>query len=508
MHRKFLASCAVTIWKSIDQLVGGSAEWYIVTTSFGVKRRRNHPLTRLISMREPPANLLESIRLIGPGIVLAGTIVGSGELILTTAIGAKHGFILLWLILLSCIIKVFVQIELGRYAISSGMPTLQALRNVSSVRAIGLVLLFWWLFMLLSSTFLLAGMTGGVAQSLNMAFPDFWQRMPGVGNGPANHPAILWAILTCLVTIGLIYKGGYNRIERLTTFLVISITTLTVVAAVGLIWTPYAPEASQIVDGLCFQVPSSGIMDAFAVFGITGVGATELFYYPYWCLEKGYAKYVGPNDGSIQWQLRARGWIKVMYLDAWISMVVFTISTVAFYVMGAAVLHPQGLTPSGTQMIATLSEMYRGPFGKWAQLLFMVGSGTILFKTLYLGCAANSRLVVDFLSVLGFLNNPTEADRIRWIRWFCVAFPIMALTLYVLQHDPQLMVKVGGLAQAATLPMIALVTLFFRYQRLHPGIAPGRAWDVCLWIATLTIVVVALNSVTESVRQIRQLFLG
>jgi Mn2+/Fe2+ NRAMP family transporter len=453
-------------------------------------------------MREPPANWFEALKLIGPGIVLAGTIVGSGELILTTGIGAKHGFAFLWLVLFSCVIKVFVQVELGRYAISSGMPTLQALKTVTSVRAVGMVLLIWWLIMLLCTVFQLGGMTGGVAQSLNMAFPNLWADLPAIGPWLQKWPEIPWAFLTCFITVALIYRGSYRRIEWFTTLLVISITCLTVLAAIALIWTPFAPSSQTVISGLACKIPSAGVADAFAVFGITGVGATELFYYPYWCLEKGYAKYVGPNDGSQQWQQRAQGWIKVMYLDAWISMVVFTLSTVAFYSMGAAVLHPQGLNPAGTQMISTLSEMYSGPFGNWTKVVFLVGAGAVLFKTLYLACAANSRLMVDFLGVVETMPDQSESNRNRWIARFCMGFPVLALTFYVFQRDPQLMVKVGGLAQAATLPMIALVTLFFRYKRLTSTISPGKAWDLCLWIATAAIVSVAIYSIPDSLRQI------
>ncbi len=67
-----------------------------------------------------------SIRQIGPGLILAASIVGTGELINTTSLGAKAGFSLLWLILLCCVIKVFVQVELGRYAITHGKTTLAA----------------------------------------------------------------------------------------------------------------------------------------------------------------------------------------------------------------------------------------------------------------------------------------------------------------------------------------------------------------------------------------------
>jgi hypothetical protein len=55
----------------------------------------------------------------------------------------------------------------------------------------------------------------------------------------------------------------------------------------------------------------------FGAFGITGVGASELFAYPYWCLEKGYARYTGPRTADPEWAARARGWMRVLYLDAW-----------------------------------------------------------------------------------------------------------------------------------------------------------------------------------------------
>ena len=49
-----------------------------------------------------------------PGLVIAGSIVGSGELIATTATGAEAGFWLLWLIIVGCVIKVFVQVEFNQ----------------------------------------------------------------------------------------------------------------------------------------------------------------------------------------------------------------------------------------------------------------------------------------------------------------------------------------------------------------------------------------------------------
>ena len=63
---------------------------------------------------EPPRGLRSTLRYLGPGFILVGSIVGSGELIMTTKLGAQAGFALLWFVLISCVIKTVVQAELGR----------------------------------------------------------------------------------------------------------------------------------------------------------------------------------------------------------------------------------------------------------------------------------------------------------------------------------------------------------------------------------------------------------
>ncbi|MGN6134483.1 MAG: Nramp family divalent metal transporter [Aureliella sp.] len=468
------------------------------------------------AIREPPASAWAALRKIGPGIILAGTIVGSGELILTTSLGAQHGFVFLWLILFSCIIKVFVQIELGRYAISSGKPTLGALRDVSLGGNHGKWLIWWWFVMLLCTVVQLGGMTGTIGQALNLAFPALTERVIGVAEGlsPGSGAAIAqrqefpWAVLTCLVTMALIYRGSYRRIEWLTTVIVVSATCITVLAATSLGSTDYPIRGSDIAKGLEFRIPEAGIAVAFAVFGITGVGATELFYYPYWCLEKGYARFVGACDDSADWERRARGWIRVMHLDAWVSMIVFTLSTVAFYFMGAAVLHPQGLDPKGPALVETLSNMYVGPFGRWARSLFLIGAGVVLFKTLYLSCAANSRLTVDFLNLTGLAKIESAPQRARWIQRFCLLYPCLALLFYIVARDPQLMVKIGGFAQAATLPMIASAAVYFRYFKVHRHLRPWPVTDLLLWVALISIFVVAAYAIPSQVLDIFKFLTG
>ena len=456
-------------------------------------------------IQEPPVSLWAALQKIGPGIVLAGTIVGSGELLLTTSLGADHGFLFLWLILFSCVIKVFVQTELGRYAISSGKPTLGAIDELPGLRLGAHWLAWWWLIMMLATIFQLGAMTGTIGQALNLTFPSVSVAVasslegviPSLAAAVRERPEYPWAIFTCLTTIALLWKGDYRRIEVVTTALVVGVTLLTVTAALALPFTKYpipwleVGGGLRMGQGLLYDVPVKGIMVAIGVFGITGVGASELFYYPYWCLEKGYARYAGKCDNSEAWERRAKGWIRVMHLDAWVSMVVFTVSTVAFYFMGAAVLHPQGLSPEKKDMIETLSRMFIDTFGGWTQVVFLIGAAAVLFKTLYLSSAGNGRLATDFLGLAKFATYRVPEDRGRMIHWLSILIPVLALSLFLAFKEPKWMVVVGGVGQALTLPMITAATIYFRYRKLDRRLTPSIVMDICLWIALVSITLVA-----------------
>ena len=451
-------------------------------------------------IQEPPVSLWAALKKIGPGIILAGTIVGSGELLLTTKLGAEQGFVYLWLILYSCVIKVFVQTELGRYAISSGKPTLGAINELPGIRVGAHWLAWWWLFMMLATTFQLGAMTGVIGQALNLTFPSLSTSlvnglqgtMPVMAAAIAARPEFPWAVLTCLVTIGLLWRGDYRRIEIVTTTLVVGVTLLTVTAACALPFTKYPIPWIEVGKGLIPSLPVAGIAAAFGVFGITGVGAAELFYYPYWCLEKGYARYAGKRDDSEAWAYRAKGWIRVMHLDAWVSMLVFTVSTVAFYFMGASVLKPQGIAPEGKAMIDQLSQMFIGTFGSWTRLVFLIGAAAVLFKTLYLSSAGNGRLAADFLGLAKFATYHQPEQRARMIHWLSISVPVIAFSMFVLLGgQPALMVIIGGCAQALSLPMITAATIYFRYRKLDRRLTPPLVLDICLWLALVSITVVA-----------------
>ncbi|WP_406696821.1 Nramp family divalent metal transporter [Singulisphaera sp. Ch08] len=462
------------------------------------------------AIQAPPNSLLKALGQIGPGLILAASIVGTGELINTTSLGAKAGFSLLWLIILSCLIKVFVQVELGRYAITHGRTTLAAFNTLPGPR-LGTSWLCWlWLFMMLATQAQIAAMEGTVGQAAHMAFPDAsravasfaGQISPAFGTFLETRQEHFWASLTTLAAIVLLLSGGYKRLERITTILVAAVTLFTVASVLILQWTSFRINVANLKEGLEFSVPPMAIALAFSAFGITGVGASELFAYPYWCIEKGYARAVGSRSPDPAWAERARGWTRVMQLDAWFSMVVFTVATIAFYLLGAAVLHPQGLDPKGPEMIPTLSRMYLQPLEgtalagmrNWTRVGFLLGAWAVLFKTLYVATAANSRLTADFLDLSGLWRQNGVTARDRTVRAFCIIYPIMALGLYFAFREPQGLIKIGGIAQSLMLPLIAGATLYLKQRDADSRVAASFFSDILTWIAFFAISAVALYS--------------
>ena len=433
-------------------------------------------------VRKPPADRWSTIRQLGPGLLLTGSIVGSGELIATTRLGAEVGFVVLWLILLSCAVKVPVQSELGRHAIATGQTTFVAFNKVPGPRFRVTWLVWGSLLLLLWSTMQVGGIFGTMSLSLDLIFPFF-------GNTS-------WLIILTLVGMGLGLVGQYMTLERITTILVALFTFTTLASALLLFWTPYAVSPQALVDGLRFALPPDGAVTAFAVFGITGVGASELLLYPYWCVEKGYARAAGPRDGSAAWRERAMGWISVMKKDVWLCMVIYTVATLAFFFLGAAVLHAQGLVPEGFGTVQILSGMYTETLGNWAFYLFGVGAFVVLFSTYFVTIVGQSRMLADALSVLGFVTYARPNDRQRVVRIIGVLLPLVYLVLFVLWSAPVTMVIIGGLMQTILLPAIGWAALYFsRTTAKEAGVPPSKTLLVALTAATIVMAVFAFYAV-------------
>lgn len=277
-------------------------------------------------IKDPPTSFWGTLKHLGPGFILSAAIVGSGELIATTTLGARAGFVTFWVVILSCLVKVTIQLEFGKHAISTGETVMSAFNKLPGWKFRGTSWAIWvWLFIQFFKLLQVGGIIGGVAITLNIIFPSL--TVP------------IWTLVAIITVALLVYRGYYRFVERFSLALIAFFTLFTFLSVYFLQYTSYAFTWQDILVGLEFNLPAAMVGVAIAAFGITGVGGDEIMYYNYWCLEKGYAAYTGPAVNSREWRERARGWIRVMYWDAILAMVVYTLVTAAFYILGAAVLH-------------------------------------------------------------------------------------------------------------------------------------------------------------------------
>lgn len=556
-------------------------------------------------IQEPPDSFGGIFRKLGPGLIIAASIVGSGELIATTKTGAQAGISLLWLVIVGCVIKVFVQVELGRVAISQGETTLTSLNRIPGPRLRVSWIIWYWLIMMIVGFGQLGGIIGGVGQAMALARPltgDYaeailypseaelkryvaWEddrvnddgielamlddahqkrvvraqkvienrienlneAKVGLGDQTVSLirtliekereakareeagdsfdrneflkaekgavSAVLtpwtwddkyWSVAVALMTIVLLVRGRYGLIQNVSTCLVVGFTFITIGNVVALQFKPeFAMSAGEIFAGLVPLLPDTGIAPpglpywelkqplatALATFGIIGVGATELVAYPYWCIEKGYARYTGPKTEDEAWYRRAKGWIHVMKWDAFASMVIYTIATLAFFFMGVAVMYQNGLDPEGMRMVSTLLEQYVPVFGEYAKWLFLVGAIAVLYSTYLVANAAWTRVYTDAFKVFGLMSRNNDQSHNRSILILAIVLPLISMSLWCSGINPVKLVLLSGLMQAIMLPMLGFAALWFRFTKTDESIRPGRIWDGCLILSCVGLLI-------------------
>jgi len=523
----------------------------------------------------PPTSFFGILSYLGPGLIIAASIVGSGELIATTLTGARGGLSLLWLIILGCVVKVFAQIEIGRFTVSTGIPTLSALSTVPGPRIAGRGnwLVWYWFFMWFCSIGQLGGIVGSVGQVLAIVQPLTTQGADykTIGNletqiklasvkarsatpqekeamgleaksieesleslkrdylvkyasGAAKSQSTeelvtsmsvaglprpmddrYWAIPVAIITAGLLFYGGYSLVQSASTAMVAIFTLVTLATVIGLQAKPdWSISASEWLQGLSFGLPEGdklkALTTALATVGIIGVGAAELIQYPYWCLEKGYARHTGPDDGSSAWLDRARGWLRVMHYDIGVSMLIYTTATIGFFVLGAGILHRSGIQPEESKLIQTLSAMYEPVLGSWAPPIYLLGAFMVLYSTYYVANASHARTFTDGMAVLNLISTD-QVVQARMVRFLSALFPMLCLLVYWVLPSPAWLVLISGSAQAVMLPMLGFAALYFRYFKTRRELHGAKWVEIGLWISVALLFLIGFTNLYLELRK-------
>jgi Mn2+/Fe2+ NRAMP family transporter len=241
-----------------------------------------------------------------------------------------------------------------------------------------------------------------------------------------------------LLAIALLWQGWYRQLELLVMILV---GGFSISAAVGVFLiqrSQYHISTDDVLSGLTFSLGDNRAESAYAVIslmGALGVAANELLMYPYWILEKGYARELG-DPASEGWTERARRYIRIIWLDAGLSTLLATTVTAAFFLLGAAVLHRQNVVPEGLAVVDQISRVFTESYGQWSKVLFLVGAFCTLYSTLVVVAAATGRMGADLFGSVGLIDygNKKSVHRCHqliqtfWLAGLLVAFLMLNAT--------------------------------------------------------------------------------
>jgi Mn2+/Fe2+ NRAMP family transporter len=433
----------------------------------------------------------KALAAIGPGIVVAGSVIGSGELINTPVQAAKFGFVLLWVVLLSCVIKYFLQVEIARHCLVHNRTTFEALNRIPGPRLAGVswVVLFYMVgyFFALMTMIGIIGALGGMMHGI----------LPLASSQSVSTR--LWGAILVLLTIALLWRGWYRHLELLVMLLVGGFSISVAVGVFLVQGTPYRITGSEILTGLTFSLGGKTEQAAFAVIslmGALGVAANELLMYPYWILEKGYAKELG-DPQSAGWTDRVRQRVHWIWLDAGVSTALATLVTAAFFLLGASILFRNRIEPKGPEVVDQISSVFTESWGEWSKAIFVVGAFCTLYSTLVVVAAASGRMAADLLGTFGIIDRNNQPIVRRCHQWVQTLWLVVLLAVFVMvPTQPEQFVQSGHWVLGAFLtPLLMFCICWLAFQtdrRVRMG-----TWTAVALIMSVAIIFgcVAVNTV-------------
>ena len=294
-------------------------------------------------------------RSIGPGILLAGACIGGSHLMSSTTAGARFGFALVGLILLTNLIKYpFLRVG-SRFTAVTGLSLLEGFqqRNRAYLPVYLLVTLFTGTFTLAAVSF--------VSGLLLTNVPIL-----------ASFDPFALAVAVLAVSGLILLLGHYRALDRFAKLLVVLLTALTGVAALSLLqrgpvgdvassWLAADPSPWKMKD-LGFLIPLMGWMP----------GPVEMCVWPsLWMFSKARDS---QHTASLQ----------EAETDFNLGYSISVITALFFVILGAYTMYGSGdgmLADSGVAFAQNLIRLYTDAIGPWAAWIIIPAAFAAMFST-------------------------------------------------------------------------------------------------------------------------------
>jgi hypothetical protein len=446
----------------------------------------------------------------GPGAVLVGLSIGAGEIVIWPGIAAEYGAGMIWAAALGVFIQLWINIEIGRWAIATGESCYTGFARL------------WrgWVF-----AFILLNIAGwllpGWARASGQALRALIFRSPTAGG-----PDWVWTGVTFLIVAGVLFgpKRIYVAVERTIVALVILITIGLIVIAFQVASVDLFREMGAGLMNVGHIDPGIEMSDFFSAFVFAGAGGTANLFYAYYlrdkqigmgarvpmllnpfrqrqetAVESGYAF---PDDETNR--RRFRDWFNYVKIDQTLYFWLLNTFTILLFIFAAlGVLHATGRTLDPNALIWSEGEILVDLMGESGRYLFLLIGLATLFSTQMALTDGVARTLSDlFTTNFTFMRGASHA---RWYMRFAVGIMVFgtALTWILEVRNVTALgflfnaAYIGGFAMAIFTPLC----LWMNVRHLPKSARPGPINAVMTLLASAVYVGLALICLGEYVKR-------
>jgi Mn2+/Fe2+ NRAMP family transporter len=317
------------------------------------------------------------LKLAGPGLVVAATGIGSGDVVSATVGGARYGVVLLWAIAAGAFFKFVLQEGIARWQLATGRTAVEGWAEYLPAWVkwyFGVYLVIW---------------TVSVSASLTNATG---LGMANLTNGAVSQP---WgAVAHSLIGGVLIFLGGYNNFEKVMKILVGVMGFSILFCAMFTLDNNAAPA----VRGLLIPtIPAGSGTYVLSLIGGVG-GSITMLSYNYWMREEGMR-----GSGFLSY---VRGDIAIAYLFTFVfGGSIMLIANDAFFTAGVSL--------TNAQAVPRMAEALGQVLGTFGRIAFSVGFWAAVFASLLGVWQSVPYLYADLYGIMTKMTPQQRQDAVK-----------------------------------------------------------------------------------------------
>jgi len=431
------------------------------------------------------------LRAVGPGVIVLGVSIGSGEFLLGPAAFVRYGLSLLWVVAVAVTFQTIFNTEVMRYTLATGEPVFTGfMRTRPSSTA--------WAWLYAALYFLQVGWPAWAGTAAAAIFFLFAQRL---AEAPDAATIYYIGVATFLACVAILSIG--RRIERTLELLnwVLVVTILGGFLGLALLFVPARTWRAAAAGFGGFDL-AAGRFDFFpagadffligALVAYSGSGGVVNLVLSNWARDRGYgmgerAGYIAAAIGGENVNLahtgfifepdaeamhRWRGWWRLVAADQWgvffvgalLGMVLPALLYVTFLSRGSDI---QGLGISAA--LASASGARTSPLV--GGVIAFLGAW-LLFKTQLDNLEGMVRAITDILWTGSLRVRAWRGGDVRAV-YYCVLGALVAWGIVALRlAQPIVLLKLGANVAGAVFVVAALHLLYVNTRLLPPHVRP------------------------------------